>query len=202
MAALKTNYGAHFLFVHCDFGGSMQQPTLAFRSVFISDLHLGSAGSQANSVRHFLDEIECEYLYLVGDIVDLWVASKSGKWQQEHINALNTLLKKSEQGAIVRYTPGNHDDAVRRILGAKWGNISVEHSFAHETLQGKKLLVVHGDLFDRSISCKPLAQFGAFVYELMTLGSAAAQNNHKDDSKIDGNKTQKKLAWATVQRRC
>jgi len=151
----------------------MQQRALAFRSVFISDVHLGSAGCQAESVRQFLHEIECEYLYLVGDIIDIWVAAKSGKWKQEHTDVLKTLLTKSDQGCTIRYTPGNHDEAVRRIHGAAWGNISIDHSYSHETLCGQRMLVVHGDLFDRSIAFKPLAHFGAWVYEVLTLGGSA-----------------------------
>ncbi len=152
----------------------MPQRELAFRSVFISDVHLGSAGCQAESVRHFLHEVQCEYLYLVGDIIDIWVAAKSGKWKQEHTNVLRTILNKSNDGCIIRYTPGNHDEALRRINGVEWGNISINQSYSHETLEGKRLLVVHGDLFDRSVTAfKPLAHFGAWIYEVMTLVGTA-----------------------------
>jgi UDP-2,3-diacylglucosamine pyrophosphatase LpxH len=148
----------------------MQQGELDFRSVFVSDLHLGSVGSKAESVRHFLHDVHCEYLYLVGDIIDMWVGGRPGKWKQEHTNVIRTILGKSKVGCIVRYTPGNHDALVRKLNGTELGNITVGHSFSHVTVDGKRLLVVHGDCFDRSVTVlKPLAWLGAWSYEFLTI---------------------------------
>jgi UDP-2,3-diacylglucosamine pyrophosphatase LpxH len=150
----------------------MQQCALDYRSVFVSDLHLGSVGCKAESVRHFLHDVRCEYLYLVGDIIDMWVGARSDKWKQAHTNVIRTILSKSSVGCIVRYAPGNHDALVRRLNGAELGNIIVNHSFSHLTADGKRLLVVHGDRFDRTVTTlKPLAWLGAWSYELLTAGN-------------------------------
>ena len=147
----------------------MQQSDLAYRSVFISDVHLGAKGCQAESVRHFLHDIQCENLYLVGDIVDMWVGARPGKWKQEHTNVIRTILGKSQNGCVVRYTPGNHDALVRKLNGSELGNIAINPSFIHTTADGKRLLVVHGDFFDRSVTVlKPLAWVGAWLYEFLT----------------------------------
>jgi UDP-2,3-diacylglucosamine pyrophosphatase LpxH len=151
----------------------MQQTRLVYRSVFISDLHLGSAGCKTEKIQEFLRNIECEHLYLVGDIIDMWVSIKAGKWRQKHTNIVRTILGKSKYGCMVRYTPGNHDALFRRMNGAEMGNIAVDHSFTHFTADGKKLLVVHGDLFDRSVtSLRPIAWIGTWLYECVTVLTA------------------------------
>ncbi len=148
----------------------MQTPPLRYRAVFVSDFHLGAAACKADAIQHFLESLDCEYLYLVGDIIDLWVSVKSGKWRQKHTNVISTVLAKSEVGCKVFYTPGNHDALLRKINGAVLGNVLVDHSVVHTTAQGQRLLVVHGDLFDRSVtSCKPLAWSATWVYEFITV---------------------------------
>ncbi|MCS6775645.1 MAG: UDP-2,3-diacylglucosamine diphosphatase [Chloroherpetonaceae bacterium] len=141
-----------------------------YRSVFISDLHLGSAGCKTEQLQAFLHSVECEYLYLVGDVIDMWVAIKRGKWRQKHTNVVRTILGKSKYGCQVRYTPGNHDALVRRLNGSELGNIAIDHSFSHFTADGKKLLIVHGDLFDRSVtSLRPIAWVATWLYECLTV---------------------------------
>lgn len=145
----------------------MANNELGYRSVFVSDLHLGSGGCKTESIRHFLHDVECEYLYLVGDILDMWVA---GKWKQAHTNVVRTVLGKSKGGCMIRYTPGNHDALLRKLNGCEFGNIAVDDSFVHVTADGKKLMVIHGDLFDRSVTgFKPLAWIGAWCYECLTV---------------------------------
>lgn len=148
----------------------MRTPPLRYRAVFASDFHLGAAGCKADAIQSFLESVECEYLYLMGDIVDLWVSGKASRWRQKHTNVLRVVLSKSENGCKVFYTPGNHDALLRKMNGAALGNIVFEHSFAHYAADGKKLLVVHGDLYDKSVtSLKPLAWAAAWGYELLTL---------------------------------
>lgn len=147
----------------------MVSDRLRFRAVFISDLHLGSAACDVAMVKEFLREIECEQLYLVGDIVDLWVARRRGKWRQDHTNVIRTLLGKTKHGTQVLFTPGNHDAEFRKLNGSELGNLTIEHQFSHTTLQGLKLLVVHGDFFDRSVSqLRPIAVLGAWAHEILT----------------------------------
>lgn len=117
----------------------------------------------------FLMAAECDYLYLVGDIIDFWVAMKEGKWQQSHTNAMQTILNKTKDDCKVFYTPGNHDAFLRRLNGAKFGNLSIGHSFEHVTANGKRLEIVHGDLFDNSVRFVPVAWLAAWGYEWLTV---------------------------------
>lgn len=136
-----------------------------YRAVFISDLHLGAVGSKPGFVRAFLLGITADDLYLVGDIIDGWVG-RERKWGQEHTEAVRAILEMAERGSRVFYTPGNHDDLVRRINGSELGNIHIDHSFTHTTQDGRDFLVVHGDLFDISVSkYRPLARLGAYLSE-------------------------------------
>lgn len=143
---------------------------LSYRSVFISDLHLGSAACHTDRLRRFLEAVECENLYLVGDIIDIWVGTHSGKWTQAHTNILRTILSKAHAGATVWYCPGNHDALFRKLCGAELGQLFVDHQFVHTTADGRRLLVVHGDLYDRIVyTLKPLAWVGAWCYEALTI---------------------------------
>ncbi len=143
---------------------------LSYRSVFISDLHLGSAACHTDRLCRFLTHVECENLYLVGDILDIWIGTHSGKWKQAHTNILRAILGKANTGTVVRYTPGNHDGLCRKLCGAQMGNLLVDHQFEHVTSDGRRLLVVHGDLYDRVVSAlKPLAWIGAWCYEFLTV---------------------------------
>jgi UDP-2,3-diacylglucosamine pyrophosphatase LpxH len=150
----------------------MTTDRLSFRSVFVSDLHLGSAACHTERIRQFLSHTECENLYLVGDIVDVWVGAQSWKWKQAHTNVIRTILGKATGGCMVRYTPGNHDGLCRKLCGAELGNIHVGHFFVHTTADGRRLLVVHGDIYDRTVTAfKPLAWVGAWCYEFLTVTS-------------------------------
>lgn len=117
----------------------------------------------------FLAVVDCDYLYLVGDIIDFWVAMKEGKWQQSHTNAMQTILNKTKDDCQVFYTPGNHDAVLRRINNTKFGNLAIAHSFEHTTADGKRLQVIHGDLFDNSVRFVPVAWLAAWGYELLTV---------------------------------
>lgn len=147
----------------------MAQPPLQYRAVFISDLHLGSVGCKAEAVQLFLYNLTCEHLYLVGDIMDMWVSRRKGKWRQTHTNVIRTVLGKAKYGTRVYLTPGNHDSEFRRMCGVDFGNIFIDHQFEHVTLDGTKLKVVHGDYLDRSVTTlRPLAYVGAWIHEGMT----------------------------------
>ena len=147
----------------------MTDTTLRFRSLFVSDVHLGSAGCMVDEFTRFLMAIDCDYVYLVGDIIDFWVAMKEGKWQQSHTNAMQTILNKTKENCQVFYTPGNHDAVLRRINNAKFGNLSIAHWFEHKTADGRRLQIVHGDLFDNSVRFVPIAWLAAWGYEGLTV---------------------------------
>ncbi len=155
-----------------------------FRSVFISDIHLGAIGSQTEGALRFLESVSCEYLYLVGDIIDGWVGRKDRKWTELGTGVIREVLEKGNQGTIVRYTPGNHDAFMRRMHNVQLGNIQIEHSFLHTTADGRDLLVVHGDLFDRSCTkYQPVAFIGAWMYEYLGMANVALNKKRNRNGK-------------------
>ncbi len=169
-----------------------QLTELKFRAVFVSDIHLGSTKCQAEKARAFLHAVQCEKLYLVGDIIDLWVSKRQGKWTQDHTNVIRTILGKSKRGCQVYLTPGNHDSDLRRLNGLEFGNILIEHEFTHETAEGKKYLVVHGDFFDKSVTTlKPLAVVASWAYEGLSnvnkIANKARNASGKDSTDFSGN---------------
>lgn len=121
-----------------------------YRSIWISDVHLGRAACQADRLNEFLVHHDCERLYLVGDIIDGWKLRSDWYWPQSHANAVRRILSKSEQGTAVYYIAGNHDEFLRRYLdhAMRFGNISIATEGIHHTADGRRLLVLHGDEFD------------------------------------------------------
>lgn len=141
--------------------------SLRFRSIWISDVHLGTAGSQADYLLDFLKHTECEYLYLVGDIIDGWALKRSWYWRQSHNDVIQKLLRKARHGTKITYIPGNHDDAARQFLGLIFGEIRIEDELIHTTADGRRFLVLHGDRFDGVVQCaKWLAIVGDRLYGL------------------------------------
>ena len=140
---------------------------LRFRTVWISDIHLGTPGCQAAALLDFLRRIECDTLFLVGDIVDGWQLRRSWYWPQSHNDVVQKLLRKARKGTRVVFVPGNHDEFARRYLGHEFGGIEVVEEWMHVTADGKRLWVTHGDLFDGVIQCaKWLAYVGDWFYKL------------------------------------
>jgi UDP-2,3-diacylglucosamine pyrophosphatase LpxH len=119
-----------------------------FRTLFLSDVHLGSKGCQARLLLDFLRHHDAETLYLVGDIVDGWRLKRSWYWPQEHNDVVQKLLRKGRKGSRIIYVPGNHDEFLRDYLGSHFGGVEVVDRTVHETADGRRLLVIHGDQFD------------------------------------------------------
>ena len=119
-----------------------------FRTLFFSDLHLGSRGCQAGLLLDFLRYHDAESIYLVGDIVDGWRLRRSWYWPQEHNDVVQKFLRKARKGARVVYLPGNHDEFLRDYLGSQFGGIELVDRIIHVTADGRRLLVIHGDAFD------------------------------------------------------
>ena len=137
-----------------------------FRSLWISDLHLGTPGCQAAALLDFLKRVECETLFLVGDIVDGWQLRRCWYWPQAHNDVVQKLLRKARKGTRVVFIPGNHDEFARRYLGHDFGGIEVAPEWIHVTADGRRLWITHGDLFDGVIQCaKWLAHVGDHLYE-------------------------------------
>lgn len=139
-----------------------------YRTIWISDTHLGTPGAQAKALLHFLKYTHSETLYLVGDIVDGWQLKKRFYWPQEHNDVVQKLLRKARNGTRVIYIPGNHDETARHYLGVNFGDIAIKQDDIHETADGKRLWVVHGDLFDNVIQhARWLAYLGDRAYTLL-----------------------------------
>lgn len=119
-----------------------------YRSVFISDVHLGTRTAQAEALLDFLKHTEADTIYLVGDIVDFWRIRRGAVWPQSHNDVLQKLLRKVRKGARVVFIPGNHDDGLRSYCGTRFGGIEIERNAVHVTPDGRRYLVMHGDEFD------------------------------------------------------
>jgi len=147
--------------------GGSGDDKLRCRTVWISDTHLGTRGCQAELLLEFLDAIECEELYLVGDIVDGWSLKRSWYWDEDHNRVVRRILELSSSGTRVTYVTGNHDEFLRDWLGASFGGVELADEVAHETADGRRLLVLHGDRFDSVVRSYPwLARLGDKAYQL------------------------------------
>lgn len=141
-----------------------------YRTIWLSDIHLGSGGCQAPYLLDFLRHHESEYLYLVGDIIDGWQLRKGWFWPQAHNDVVQKILRKARKGTQVIYIPGNHDEAARQFCDLAFGDIHVRGEAFHTTLAGKRLWIVHGDLFDGVIQhAKWLAYLGDTAYTMILL---------------------------------
>ena len=138
-----------------------------YRAVFISDLHLGTPGCQAEALIEFLKSHTSDYLYLVGDIVDGWQLRRKWYWPQAHNDVVQKLLRRARKGCHVVYIPGNHDEFARGFVGHHFGGIEVTEEACHTLVDGRKLLLIHGDYFDAVVKyAKWLAYVGDNLYEL------------------------------------
>jgi UDP-2,3-diacylglucosamine pyrophosphatase LpxH len=140
---------------------------LRVRSVWISDVHLGTPGCQAAALLDFLKHVDSRHLYLVGDIIDGWQLRRSWYWPQAHNDVVQKLLRKARKGTRVVFVPGNHDEFARKYVGHSFGGVEVVEDCVHTTADGRRLWVTHGDYFDGVIQCaKWLAYVGDWAYEL------------------------------------
>ena len=138
-----------------------------YRSVFISDTHLGTRGCRAEFLAGFLKSMTCENLYLVGDIIDGWRLKRSWFWDKYHDKVLRRVLKAARNGTNVVYVPGNHDEMLRKYLalGIEVCGVKIQMEAEHITADGKRLLITHGDLFDSVVRhARLLAVLGDGAY--------------------------------------
>lgn len=139
-----------------------------YKTIILSDLHLGIRNSHAREVVHFLRHHQCDTLILNGDIIDGWQLGKSGKWKKKHTGFFKILLNRlSNSNTKIIYLRGNHDDFLDEVLPLSIGNFSIQRHFIHESL-GKKYFVVHGDIFDTvTTRLKWIAQLGDTGYTFL-----------------------------------
>ena len=136
-----------------------------YRTIWISDVHLGTRGCQAKLLLDFLQHTESEYLYLVGDIVDGWRLERSWYWPQAHNDVVQKVLLKAQQGTRVIYIPGNHDETFRAQIGNSFGGILIEQNTVHALADGRRFLILHGDEFDLVVNyARWLAVLGDYAY--------------------------------------
>lgn len=136
-----------------------------FRSVWISDAHLCCKDAQAECLYDFLNSIRCENLYLVGDIIDIWALRRKWYWPNQYNEVIHKLLKFARRGTRVVFIPGNHDDMFRSYVGYNFGGIEVALNAIHETRNGQRYLVVHGDEFDTVVQYhRWLSHLGSWAY--------------------------------------
>ena len=142
-------------------------PRHAIRSLFISDVHLGSRGCRAEALLSLLDHVRAETIVVVGDLIDFWSLRRSFYWPASHTAVLRSLWAHAKSGAQVVYVPGNHDAELREFVGSVFGQVEIHRHYVHFTLRGERMLVLHGDEFDGVVKCSPwLAALGSRVYDL------------------------------------
>jgi UDP-2,3-diacylglucosamine pyrophosphatase LpxH len=140
-------------------------PVLRYRTIWISDVHLGTRGAQADLLLDFLKQTESKYLYLVGDIIDGWRMRRNWYWHQTHNDVVQKLLRKARKGTRLIYIPGNHDESFRDFAGHRFGHVVVLTEAIHKLADGRRFLVVHGDEFDGVVLyAKWLAVLGDNAY--------------------------------------
>jgi len=145
----------------------LSETRFRFRSIWISDIHLGTRGCNAEMLLDFLRRTESDYLYLVGDVVDIWRMRRSWYWRQAHNDVVQKLLRKARKGTRVIYVPGNHDESFRDFVRHRFGRVVVLNEATHVTADGRRFLVLHGDQFDGVVKyAKWLAFVGDSAYNL------------------------------------
>ncbi|GJE45561.1 UDP-2,3-diacylglucosamine diphosphatase [Methylobacterium soli] len=135
------------------------------RTLFLSDMHLGTKGCQAGLLLDFLKDYDADEIYLVGDIVDGWQLRSGWYWPQAHNDVVQKLLRKVRKGSTLIYVPGNHDEFLRDYIGTTFGGVEIAESRIHEAADGRRYLVIHGDQFDMVVRhARWLAHLGDGAY--------------------------------------
>lgn len=139
----------------------------SYRTLFISDVHLGTRASQADMLLEFLKYNDADTIYLVGDILDFWRIKRGAVWPQSHNDVLQKLLRKVRKGARIIYIPGNHDEGLRDYCGMHFGGIEIARQAVHVMADGRRFIVLHGDEYDVVVRyARWLAFLGDRGYEL------------------------------------
>lgn len=136
-----------------------------YRTLFLSDFHLGTRGCQADLLLDFLRHHDADRIFLVGDVIDGWKLKRSWYWPQSHTDVVQAVLAKAQAGSRLTYVPGNHDEFMRAYVGQCFGAIDVVDSTVHEGADGRRYLITHGDQFDVVVRWAPwLSALGAGIY--------------------------------------
>lgn len=145
---------------------------LKYRTLWISDVHLGTRGCKDEYLLDFLNHVQCERLYLVGDIIDLWKLKNGFYWPRLHDQIVRKVMAMAAAGTEVIYIPGNHDEVFRGYIGTVFNGITLRDRVIHETARGEKYLVLHGDEFDGVVcSSRWLAMLGSEAYDFLIMAN-------------------------------
>ena len=145
---------------------------MRYRTIWISDVHLGTRGCNAGMLIDFLDHVDSDTMYLVGDIVDGWRLRRKFYWPPAHSDVVWRLLKRAGRGTRMVFIPGNHDEAFRQFCGLDFGGIAIRRNAIHVTADGRRLLVLHGDEFDAiTLAHRWIAHVGDTAYGLLMLAN-------------------------------
>ena len=168
MAALPSQFGNVANFPATK--PSVPEPSVErrkYRTIWISDVHLGTKGCNAELLIDFLDHTDSDTLYLVGDIIDGWRLKKKFYWPAEHNDIVWRILKRAHRGTRIVYIPGNHDEMIRPFSGMNFGGVEIQRAAFHDTADGRRLMVLHGDEFDTiMLAHRWLAFVGDALYHL------------------------------------
>jgi UDP-2,3-diacylglucosamine pyrophosphatase LpxH len=149
------------------FSSEPSEPLRHVRAAWISDVHLGTRTSNAQALLQFLRDYDCEQLYVVGDLIDIWQLRRGRHWPQQHNDVIQKILRKARKGVPVVYIPGNHDEFVNTFAGS-YGNISIQEHAIHITADGRRMLVIHGHELDTVVqNAKWLAYLGDTGYQFL-----------------------------------
>jgi UDP-2,3-diacylglucosamine pyrophosphatase LpxH len=139
-----------------------------YRAVWLSDAHMCSRDCHVDRLLEFIRQVRCDYLYLVGDIVDLWQLKRRWHWTQPMNNVVRSILGKAKHGTQVIYVPGNHDEGLREFPGVSFGNVHIRSRLVHTARDGRRYLVLHGDEFDTVVKYRKwLAVLGSAAYDYL-----------------------------------
>ena len=139
-----------------------------YRTIWISDVHLGTRGCNAEMLIDFLDSVDSETMYLVGDIIDGWRLKKKFYWPDSHNEIVWRILKRARRGTRIVYIPGNHDEMFRQFTGLNFGGVEIRRAAFHTTADGRRLMVLHGDEFDTvMLAHRWLAFVGDALYHVL-----------------------------------
>lgn len=146
----------------------MVSHTYCYKSIWLSDLHLGSKDCKADYLLDMLSKTRCDTLYLVGDIIDIWALERRFSWPAKHNQVIDALINKANNGTRVIYLPGNHDEKIKKYLGMTFAKIEIHPEIIHTTVSGQKLLITHGDVFDGDVCLgKWQSILGDLLYDLL-----------------------------------
>ncbi len=130
-----------------------ETPALHARSLFLSDIHLGTRACRAEQLLSLLKAYHCENIFLIGDIIDFWAMSRGIYWPALHNTVVQKILKQARHGTRVYLIPGNHDEALREYIGSAFGDINLVRDYVHTAADGRRYLLLHGDEYDQVTTC-------------------------------------------------